>query len=275
MRKACVVVLVLGLFAVLSMASIAAADPRFHGRSGAAGFGAGRTFPGHGHLFRKDGFHGTHGFRGGTHGFHGGTRGFHGGTRGFHGVRRFHGGSSFHNHGFQGHRVFPRHFGGFGGFGGFGVVVVGPSFVDSPAFFDPSPPYYSAPVYAPPVIPPTGYTAPVSPPVMYSPPALSQPPSAPSPQVVQYPNGRYELRGDGISTPYTWVWIPNAPPPPPAPPTAPPAGSPNGAPMSGETPAARQQVYHWVDEQGIAHWTNRLESVPTRYRQSAKRLEPS
>lgn len=38
--------------------------------------------------------------------------------------------------------------------------------------------------------------------------------------VVQYPHGRYELRGDGVYTAYQWVWIPNVPvaPPPPPPP---------------------------------------------------------
>jgi len=41
------------------------------------------------------------------------------------------------------------------------------------------------------------------------------PPSVPT--VVQYPHGRYELRGDGVTTQYQWVWIPNPPPPPPAP----------------------------------------------------------
>jgi hypothetical protein len=43
------------------------------------------------------------------------------------------------------------------------------------------------------------------------------------PTVVQYANGRYELHGDGIYTPYQWVWIPNAPLLPPMPP--PPPGS--------------------------------------------------
>ena len=42
------------------------------------------------------------------------------------------------------------------------------------------------------------------------------------PTVIYYAHGRYELRGDGIQTPYQWVWIPNPPPPPP-PPAAPPA----------------------------------------------------
>lgn len=44
---------------------------------------------------------------------------------------------------------------------------------------------------------------------------------APMPTVVLYPHGRYELRGDGVTTPYHWVWIPNPPPPPP--PVAPPS----------------------------------------------------
>lgn len=37
--------------------------------------------------------------------------------------------------------------------------------------------------------------------------------------VVPYPNGRYELRGDGMTVPYYWAWVPAqlyiAPPPPP------------------------------------------------------------
>jgi hypothetical protein len=31
-------------------------------------------------------------------------------------------------------------------------------------------------------------------------------------RVVQYAHGRYELRGDGVSVPYLWVWIPSTPP---------------------------------------------------------------
>src|SRR5712691_4887326 len=57
-----------------------------------------------------------------------------------------------------------------------------------------------------------------APPTSYDPPpivgnvAVAQAP-APMPTVVQYPEGRYELRGDGVTTAYTWVWIPNPPPP--------------------------------------------------------------
>jgi hypothetical protein len=44
----------------------------------------------------------------------------------------------------------------------------------------------------------------------------------PSDRVVTYPDGRYELHGDGARTPYYWVWIPSGnvttpPPPPPIP----------------------------------------------------------
>jgi hypothetical protein len=51
----------------------------------------------------------------------------------------------------------------------------------------------------------------------------------PTVSVVRYPTGYYELVGDGISTPYYWVWRPTVvvatPPPAPLPP-APPAGYP-------------------------------------------------
>jgi hypothetical protein len=41
------------------------------------------------------------------------------------------------------------------------------------------------------------------------------------PPAVHYPHGRYELHGDGVATPYQWVWIPAVPPPPPPPPPPP------------------------------------------------------
>jgi hypothetical protein len=46
------------------------------------------------------------------------------------------------------------------------------------------------------------------------------------PRVVQYAHGRYELRGDGVSVPYAWVWIPTAASPPPSP-----VGTNGGAPQ--------------------------------------------
>ena len=56
--------------------------------------------------------------------------------------------------------------------------------------------------------------------VVYAPPpqvVMVQAAPRPYPNVIQYPNGRYELRGDGVYTPYQWVWIPVPPPPPPPP----------------------------------------------------------
>jgi hypothetical protein len=162
-------------------------------------------------------------------------------------------GHSFHKHGFGHHRFSTRHF------ITFGAVVSSPVVVySSPPLFYAAPLNYSAPVFAPPAV----YSSPA-----YSPPAYSPPPPAPpAPRVVEYLTGRYELRGDGIRTPYTWVWIPNPPPPPAAPPA--------GAPMSGDAPPARRtQVYRWVDEQGVVHWTDR--SVPRRYREEGKPFKPS
>jgi hypothetical protein len=49
-------------------------------------------------------------------------------------------------------------------------------------------------------------------------------PSASNDRVVTYPEGRWELRGNGSSTvPYYWVWIPAGanPPNPPVPPRMP------------------------------------------------------
>lgn len=57
-------------------------------------------------------------------------------------------------------------------------------------------------------------------------------PAAPTVMVVNYPTGQYQLRGDGITVPYYWAWVPAqtyiaAPPPAgPAAPDVPPAGSP-------------------------------------------------
>jgi hypothetical protein len=56
-------------------------------------------------------------------------------------------------------------------------------------------------------------------PVAYaSPPAFAAPVAAApatqvawtGPRVVQYAHGRYELRGDGVSVPWVWVWVPTA-----------------------------------------------------------------
>jgi hypothetical protein len=86
---------------------------------------------------------------------------------------------------------------------------------------------YAAPAYYYPAYP--TYPAVVERPYVverryYQPVYVQTPEPAPAPRysnVVQYPHGRYELRGDGVRTPYQWVWIPNPPPPPPAAPPPP------------------------------------------------------
>ena len=127
---------------------------------------------------------------------------------------------------------------------------------------------------------PVYYDAPVEPSVVYDPPALYTPPVAatlpsapappPMPNAVQYPTGRYELRGDGLTTPYTWVWIPNPPPPPPTGPPEVGALSPHDP-----SPAPHTQLYRWTDEQGILHLTDRPEAVPEPLPTQAKQDQPS
>jgi hypothetical protein len=45
---------------------------------------------------------------------------------------------------------------------------------------------------------------------------------APPDQGVTYPEGRYQLYGDGTRVPYYWVWVPSGASPAPAPPAPPP-----------------------------------------------------
>ncbi len=50
---------------------------------------------------------------------------------------------------------------------------------------------------------------------------IVQPGTQAAQRVVTYADGRYELRGDGTTVPYSWVWVPAGSPisAPPAPPT--------------------------------------------------------
>ena len=78
-------------------------------------------------------------------------------------------------------------------------------------------PYASVaePVVArPPVYAPQAYAVTPAPRVQA---VALQSPAAAQATTVQYPHGRYELRGDGVYTAYRWVWIPKIPPPPPPP----------------------------------------------------------
>ena len=85
---------------------------------------------------------------------------------------------------------------------------------------------------------------------------------------IEYPGGRYELRGDGVTLPYNWVWIPNPPAGPPAP-APPPTASGSGDQSS----AHRSKLYQWVDEQGVVHMTNNAEAVPEPFRKQTKPSE--
>jgi hypothetical protein len=61
-----------------------------------------------------------------------------------------------------------------------------------------------------------------APPVVYAPPPATYAPAPPPPAVnreVVYAHGRHVLLGDGMTTAYRWVWVPNPPTgAPPAPP---------------------------------------------------------
>src|SRR5713101_4771622 len=178
-------------------------------------------------------------------GFH---RGQGGGFHGSHG--RFHGGA-FH-HGGRFHRGCC-----------FGPAFVGGVFVGSaPAY-----PYYSSPYYSYPYYD-SSYSYPAYPDPVYQP--QTQLFVAPAVQrEVCYVGGCYRLQGDGVTIAYRWIWIPTVPNPPPPPPTAPPMGSPtSGAPAPDSSVPSRptQQLYRWIDEQGVSNWTNNRQAVSQRYR---------
>ncbi|HEY7203846.1 MAG TPA: DUF4124 domain-containing protein [Methylomirabilota bacterium] len=160
--------------------------------------------------------------------------------------------------GFHRHPFFNRGFNSFGP-----VVVYGGSYAYWPYYYDTS-------LYNPPVAysPPPTYVVPYVPPVNGT---LSlTPPAPPTPSVVEFPTGRYELRGDGVTEPYRWVWIPKPPTAPPAEPSSP------VPPTSGDPgPTRHAPLYRWTDEQGTVHYTDRWTAVPDRYRAQFKRGESS
>jgi hypothetical protein len=118
-------------------------------------------------------------------------------------------------------------------------------------------------------------------PVVFAPsPVVSVAPALPTPTLIEYSTGWFQLRGDGITTPYQWVWIPKSPPPPPseAPPTVPPVSpspppahrptNPEGEPRSSSVP---RELYRWTDEHGVVHLTDSFADIPERYRSMAQR----
>jgi hypothetical protein len=247
------------------------------GRGGAVGHGGGGW--GRGGAMGHGGFGGHAGF--------GGSRGFAGGHRGF-GPQHFNHGRPFFNHGFG--RFFP--FGAFASpvvfwwpssygwpypYGSYGWPYFAGSALYPNDYYGGPGGYAYPPASAPASAAPTVYSVniynpapaaaqPIVQPAVYEPPPVSPGAFAPaSPQgVVEYEGGRYELRGDGMTTAYKWVWIPNPPP-------GPPGASAMRAPAAGDlAPARRGTIYHWVDDQNVLHVTDRWETVPQRYREQAK-----
>ena len=151
---------------------------------------------------------------------------------------------------------------------GVGVVAAAPVVWGAPYYPSDYSPYYQQPYYDPSM---SYYSAPAAyagPPAGNVAVAPAPPQAPPSPTVVEFSTGRYELRGDGVNTPYSWVWIPNAPTsPPPAAPTGPPVDPSSG---SGQAPPRAGRLYRWTDAQGVIYWTDRLDAVPEQYRSRVK-----
>jgi hypothetical protein len=145
------------------------------------------------------------------------------------------------------------------------------AFAPPVALYSPGIQYVAAEAPAPPAVTvsPVIYTAPgvyVSPPPVGQPAAaVATPAESPIPRVVEHATGRYELRGDGTTTPYEWVWIPH-------PPSAPPAAAPPSAREPSALPGAtdRAPSYRWTDEDGTIFLTNRLDRIPEPHRAQAR-----
>jgi hypothetical protein len=161
----------------------------------------------------------------------------------------------------QARPAFPGHHRGFEGRGfkghGHGSVIVGsgPVVVYSPGYA----PGYAVDTYAEPSL----YAAPqyAAPPA----PAVAAAPPPPAPTVVEHETGRYELRGDGLTVPYRWVWVPN-------PPAAPPEVAAAPSPPSAQTaPPRRSTLYTWTDRDGVVHWTDNAGSVSQEYRSKVQK----
>jgi hypothetical protein len=225
--------------------------------------GGGRGGGGRGHGGHHHGGHHRGGHHRGGHSHNGFHKGFHHGGFG-HGQKSFH--VNFFDNGFhhKGHH-FKGHHQGF-----FSSCCAGVVYAPPAVYYPPAVSYSAdyAPVYA------TTYQVPpvYSPAPMAGTGSVTLAPAPPS--VVEYPHGRYELRGDGVTTAYQWVWIPDPPPaPPPAAPPAP-AVTPPAAPQSAPAPppasdAPRPQIYRWTDDLGVTHLTNRADRVPPEHRKAA------
>ena len=96
------------------------------------------------------------------------------------------------------------------------AITAPPVVYAAPAYYAPA--YYGWPY---PAAPAAYYPAPYYPARAYAAYPASYAAAAPAanqgwtgPRVVQYTHGRYELRGDGVTVPWAWVWIPSVAPVP-------------------------------------------------------------
>jgi len=153
------------------------------------------------------------------------------------------------------------------------VYLAPPYFVTSTytsSAYDSDPGYAYAPGPAYSAYPSTNISMSVPPP----------PPTPPAPSAIDYPQGRYELRGDGYWTPYSWEWVSKVPPPPPGPPPMAYGPPPGMAPPTTYRPAgdqpepSRRALYRWTDDQGVVNFTDNVETIPAAYRAQAKKLTP-
>src|SRR5262249_34804203 len=116
------------------------------------------------------------------------------------------------------------------------TVIVPPYPFEPPVGGDPSVGFYEQP-------PDIGYAPPAD--------VGAVPPPPPPPSVVEYPVGRYELRGDGVGTPFTWVWVPKPPPAPPANPGATASAARPAPPPPPGAPPESSDVFRYTDEHGV------------------------
>lgn len=172
--------------------------------------------------------------------------------------------SELSSHAFPPPRSFPKHPSspghhpgfadrGFKGHGSGSVFVGSGPVIYSPGYVDSGPVYADPPLYATPAYAPTTSVA-----------VAPAPPPPPSPTVVEHETGRYELRGDGLSVPHTWVWVPN-------PPAAPPEVAAPASPPPADTASRRSALYTWTDRDGVVHWTDNANSVPPEYRSKVQK----
>src|SRR5215470_17620067 len=239
LRRSIVVAISAILFASLVIGPVPA-----NSFGGSRGLNRGGSFQG----FNPGGFQGFN--PGGFQGFNpGGFQGFDPGGAG----RPFRSEFSKHGHFFPDHR-FHRWVGGYliGGYGApfYGLALGDPLLYGTSAYDQSG---LSTPPISVPIVVPSAGTEPT---------ALARP-------AIEYPGGRYELRGDGVTIPYNWVWIPNPPAGPPAP--APPPMASGSGDLS---PARRSKLYQWIDEQGVMHMTNNAEAVPESFRKQTKPSKP-